>query len=256
MDACYSMHKGIISKNVAVIPCGVTNTTNPHVTCCVRGDWCMSDSICHFNNTDGGGGSGYYRADCTDPTLTDPACATRCGSRKLSDIRYNSSSGFWGCCNYDADGKVDCDGPSTEIFPGPDPANLVQLQYLPEEGTPTYAVSDVAEASVDDSNSTVSASDSNEDESGSSSASSVSIGAAIGGGVGAGLGLFFILVAVFWVVRRRKRTVRGFGKGTASAASVERHQSPTTQIQLHELGKSTSRIPEPGELEGDYDRRF
>jgi hypothetical protein len=77
MDACYSMHKGIISKNVAVIPCGVTNTTNPHVTCCVRGDWCMSDSICQFNNTDGD--SGYYRADCTDPTLQDPACATRCG---------------------------------------------------------------------------------------------------------------------------------------------------------------------------------
>jgi hypothetical protein len=85
MEACYSMHKGIISKNVAVIPCGITNTTNPHVTCCVRGDWCMSDSICHFNNTDGD--SGYYRADCTDPTLQDPACATRCGESCPSPTR-------------------------------------------------------------------------------------------------------------------------------------------------------------------------
>ncbi|KAL2837182.1 hypothetical protein BJY01DRAFT_251601 [Aspergillus pseudoustus] len=248
MDACYSMHKGIISKNVAVIPCGVTNTTNPHVTCCVRGDWCMSDSICHFNNTEGE--SGYYRADCTDPTLTDPACATRCGSRKLSDIRYNSSSGFWGCCNYDANGTVDCDGPSTEIFPGPDPADLVQLQYLPEEGTPTYAVAAASATSVNSS--TVSASGEGENSSGSSS---VSFGAAVGGGVGAGLGLFFILIAVFWLVRRRRRAGGEAEKGAVYVKEEEEPPRPVSQRMIYELGK-TSRIPEPGELEGDYDRRF
>ncbi|KAJ0414916.1 hypothetical protein BJY00DRAFT_318317 [Aspergillus carlsbadensis] len=252
MDACYSMHKGIISKNVAVIPCGVSNTTNPHVTCCVRGDWCMSDSICHFNNTDGG--SGYYRADCTDPTLQDPACATRCGSRTLSDIRYNSSSGFWGCCNYDAEGKADCDGTSTEIFPGPDPADLVQIQYLPEEGTPTYAVADAAETST---NGTISASggeSETESGSGSGSSSSVSIGAAVGGGVGAGLGLFFILFAVVFLVRRRRRAGKEAEKGSIYVQEEESHgQSPA--MAIHELGKTDSRIP-AGELEGDYSRRI
>ncbi|KAL3495810.1 hypothetical protein BJX62DRAFT_233074 [Aspergillus germanicus] len=252
MDACYSMHKGIISKNVAVIPCGVTNTTNPHVTCCVRGDWCMSDSICHFNNTDGD--SGYYRADCTDPTLQDPACATRCGSRKLSDIRYNSSSGFWGCCNYDADGKVDCDGPSTEIFPGPDPADLVQIQYLPEEGTPTYSAGDTTDTSTNGTINTSSGSDGT-DESTSESSSSVSIGAAVGGGVGAGLGLFFILFAVMFLVRRRRRTGKEVEKGSVYPAQEEEIRRQYQARSIHELGKTDSRI-QAGELEGDYSRRF
>ncbi len=45
--------------------------------CCVNGDQCGRDSICHFSkpiaNT-----SGYYLGGCTDPTYTDPVCQHHC----------------------------------------------------------------------------------------------------------------------------------------------------------------------------------
>ncbi|KAL4873118.1 hypothetical protein BDV12DRAFT_97427 [Aspergillus spectabilis] len=243
MDACYSMHAGIISKNVAVIPCGVSNTTNPHVTCCVRGDYCMSDSLCHFNNTDGG--AGYYRADCTDPTLQDPACATRCGARHLSDVKYNSTTGFWSCCTYLSDGKANCDIPSSEIWPGPAPDELVELQYLPEEGTPNYAVAQPQNSSVP-----------NENPSESSSSSSISIGAAVGGGVGAGLGLFIILFAAFFLVRRRRSRKAGERQSLDNIhMNVEelRLGSSFRSNELPAEGLRGSR-DHPGELEGSYAR--
>jgi hypothetical protein len=45
--------------------------------CCVNGDQCGADSICHFAkpiaNT-----SGYYLGGCTDPTYNDPVCQKHC----------------------------------------------------------------------------------------------------------------------------------------------------------------------------------
>ncbi|KAL4977174.1 hypothetical protein BDW66DRAFT_132992 [Aspergillus desertorum] len=242
MDACYSMHKGIISKNVAVIPCGVTNKTNPHVTCCVRGDYCMSDSICHWNNT---GSDGYYRADCTDPTLQDPACATRCGARHLSDIKYNYTTGFWSCCNYDSDGKANCDEPSSEIFPGPAPDRLVEIQYLPDEGTPEYAVAQPQNSSV-----------SNESSPESSSSPSVSVGAAVGGGVGAGLGLFLILLAVFFLVQRRRGREAGKRHNLYNTITKEGEPQPLSSFRGGELPATEPRGTRnhPEELEGDFVR--
>jgi hypothetical protein len=45
--------------------------------CCVAGDVCGKDSICHFSkpitNT-----SGYYLGGCTDPNYRDPVCQNHC----------------------------------------------------------------------------------------------------------------------------------------------------------------------------------
>ncbi|KAL4874996.1 hypothetical protein BJY04DRAFT_202900 [Aspergillus karnatakaensis] len=256
MDACYSMHKGIISKNVASIPCGVTNNTNPYVTCCVRGDYCMSDSVCHFKNPDGN--EGYYRADCTDPTLQSPACATRCGARHLSDIHYNSSTGFWSCCSYDDNGKANCEAQSSEIWPGPAPSNLVEIQFLPEEGTPVYAV---AESSTNSSHINESGSGS-ASETEPSSSSSISIGAAVGGGLGAGLGLFLILCAVLFFVQRRRSRKAGEGQGLTEI-SLKEEEGPRSISQMPVSYQGRGELPsegfrgsrsQPGELEGDYNR--
>lgn len=75
-NICFSMHEGSISKNDNDAPCGPTNSTNPSVPCCLKGHYCMSNSICYNPDTKG---EPYYSADCTDGTLQDPACGTRCG---------------------------------------------------------------------------------------------------------------------------------------------------------------------------------
>ena len=76
-ETCYSVHSGQLNATDIDAPCGLKNDTNPYTTCCAKGDWCMGSSICFYNDTDGG--TGYYAADCTDPTLEDPVCGTRCG---------------------------------------------------------------------------------------------------------------------------------------------------------------------------------
>ncbi|KAL4990685.1 hypothetical protein BDW68DRAFT_174690 [Aspergillus falconensis] len=202
----------------------------------------MSDSICHWNST---GSAGYYRADCTDPTLQDPACATRCGGRHLSDINYNYTTGFWSCCDYDSDGKANCDEPSNEIFPGPAPDKLVEIQDLPAEGTPEYAVAKPQNSSV-----------SNESPSESSSSSSVSLGAAVGGGVGVGLGIFLLLLAAFFLVQRRR--IRGAGE----RHNLDYNLTKEEKLQSHSSfrgGELRATEPRgarghPEELEGDYVR--
>ncbi|KAL5342510.1 hypothetical protein BJX70DRAFT_394729 [Aspergillus crustosus] len=199
--------------------------------------------------------------DTIERTARDPACATRCGARHLSDISYNSSTGFWSCCTYDSNGKANCDEPSSEIWPGPAPDNLVEIQYLPEEGTPEYAV---AEAQ----NSSMSNTKSNTPE---SLSSSVNIGAAVGGGVGAGLGFFLILIAVFFLVQRsrsRKAAVRQSLDNLSLKEEQEqerpwlqpRSQSqpqPQTFFRGGELAADVQGTrSHPEELEGDYAGRF
>ena len=80
-QVCHGMHNGVIQNIQADLPCGVTNSSHPYVTCCVNGDYCLSNSICV--NTNDKDGDYYYAADCTDETLTDPACGTRCGEIQL-----------------------------------------------------------------------------------------------------------------------------------------------------------------------------
>lgn len=80
------MHNGVIQNIQADLPCGVTNSSHPYVTCCVNGDYCLSNSICV--NTNNENGNYYYAADCTDETLTDPACGTRCGEIQQIHCSY------------------------------------------------------------------------------------------------------------------------------------------------------------------------
>ena len=76
-EKCYSLHSGRFKVADNDTACGPKNDTHLYTACCVKGDWCMGNSICHYNNVNGG--TGYYAADCTDPTLQHPACGTRCG---------------------------------------------------------------------------------------------------------------------------------------------------------------------------------
>ena len=77
LPTCYNIHSNVYAVALVSEACGVPNATNPYVPCCVKGDYCMSDGICHFTHPQSGA-TGYYSADCTDPTFSDPACIKRC----------------------------------------------------------------------------------------------------------------------------------------------------------------------------------
>jgi hypothetical protein len=76
--SCSCIRDGIVS-DCAETPCGANSSvvTGGAQLCCVNGDVCGADNICHFTknipNT-----SGFYLGGCTDPTWTDPACQQHC----------------------------------------------------------------------------------------------------------------------------------------------------------------------------------
>lgn len=72
------MKEGKILKWNNDVPCAPTNATSPYAPCCLVGHYCLSNAICH--DPYGSPGLKFYNADCSDPTMQDPSCITRCGS--------------------------------------------------------------------------------------------------------------------------------------------------------------------------------
>ncbi|KAB8207750.1 hypothetical protein BDV34DRAFT_65314 [Aspergillus parasiticus] len=226
--SCYSLHSGKISPNFdADSPCGIPNATYPHVQCCVKGDYCMSNGICHFSKSNSD--NGYYTADCTDPTLQDPACMNRCGSQPGSIIDYDETSKLWACCTYTSDGKSDCSNLSDEKFPAPAPSKLVTIQYLPSTGTPAYVTPTdvVCTPHV------------------YSTSSQIGAGAAAGIGVGVGFSVFLLATTcAFFYLRRRRSSQHSVVASKSGAEPVSGVQQPQTVVR-YELGKPE---PRPQEL--------
>ncbi|RAK95891.1 uncharacterized protein BO80DRAFT_459402 [Aspergillus ibericus CBS 121593] len=197
MTPCYALHNAVAGRapmlNPVDVPCGITNATHPYVTCCVRGDYCMSHGICHYINPQGQ--NGYYAADCTDPKMQDPACMTRCGGNLLSDLTYDATSGLWACCSYKSDGTKDCENHTQELFPAPAPSDLVTLLHIPTIGTPTYATS-VAATSI--------ASSSSEASDSRGRHRSIDAGAAAGIGVGVAAAMILIAMSIAFLILRRR----------------------------------------------------
>ncbi|RAL08246.1 uncharacterized protein BO97DRAFT_376975 [Aspergillus homomorphus CBS 101889] len=230
-SVCHGMHNGIIQNVKADLPCGVTNATHPHVTCCVNGDYCLSNSICV--NTHQNSGDYYYAADCTDETLADPVCGTRCGGRNNARITY-TKEGYWACCE-DASGTVDCSNPSEEKFPGPAPSQLATIQYLPftASGTPTYAV---ASATSSPHSST---------QPHTTSSTGIGAGAAAGIGVGSAAGVIAVAAVIaFMCFRRRKSSPDGVHGYHGISETVWRQQPSEMQAQqpIYELDRDVRHV--------------
>lgn len=81
MASCYRMvgtSSGTqIGTNPIDVPCPGPAGKDGHSQCCVTGDTCLSNGICHFTHASTGG-SGYYTSACTDRTLNSSACAQAC----------------------------------------------------------------------------------------------------------------------------------------------------------------------------------
>jgi hypothetical protein len=76
---CYCVRDGqVIDCSGTETACSTPSSVDSGAQlCCVTGDQCGKDSICHFTkqiaNT-----SGYYLGGCTDPTYKDPVCQQHC----------------------------------------------------------------------------------------------------------------------------------------------------------------------------------
>ncbi|KAE8353794.1 hypothetical protein BDV28DRAFT_147732 [Aspergillus coremiiformis] len=229
--SCYGLVGGSISpRSDKDSPCGVQNFTNPHVPCCQQGDYCMTNAICYWSSV---GDFGYYAAGCTDPTLQDP----NCGHPEL-DIVYVKSRKLWACCNYSG-GIANCSSPSDERFPAPAPSQLAVIQYLPYEGTPTYAnPTGTATGNSTYATATPTASDSTSTPS-SDQSTQIGAGAAAGIGVGVGAGVFLVAMAGAFVYFRRRKSPQHAVSPPMQAASQSLIQD------AHEPGKPG---PNPHEL--------
>ncbi|PWY88231.1 hypothetical protein BO70DRAFT_331497 [Aspergillus heteromorphus CBS 117.55] len=251
---CHAMHNGVIENNSADVACGVTNSTHPYVTCCVNGDYCMSNSICLNPNTEQG--DYYYAADCTDDTMEDAACGTRCGGRNNAEIIY-TSKGFWACCENDA-GTVNCSDPSKEEWPAPAPSKLATIQYLPPtaSGTPTYAVatSTTSSTSTSTTTTTTTSATSTATSTASSSSSSSGIGAGTAAGIGVGSAAAVCLIAAalaLWFFRKRNAAQDALVAGGPPYNSLGDGAWPQKSEVLAQPVYELDRSEQHTELEGE-----
>lgn len=134
-----------------IIDCSTRETACPKSSsvdggaqlCCVTGDTCGEDSLCHFTK-DVANTSGYYLGGCTDQSYTDPVCQGVCSEYYFNlffaprlraelrscggvltyrqwlmrlledgpttDVVYNTKSDSWSCCAY-PNNTVSCENP-------------------------------------------------------------------------------------------------------------------------------------------------
>jgi hypothetical protein len=150
---CWSTNKSDTFEIADYAPCGPLNSTNPRVSCCSKGDQCLSNSICHRDGSSHGA-SGYYTAGCTDRAY-GAGCSNRCGERsslkaaqmvkltlniggvKIPEITYNPSTNLWYCCGLNTTGKPRCESPDGGTFNAPAPAKLIAYYTAPASGSAT-----------------------------------------------------------------------------------------------------------------------
>ncbi|PMD56091.1 uncharacterized protein K444DRAFT_72060 [Hyaloscypha bicolor E] len=207
---CFRMSDGRITENVGAIPCGVVTADSPNVPCCNAGSFCLADSICLNPGTPNSGFSGYYTGGCTDLTYDDQSCNPYCRSVPRADIVYNNGTKLWSCCGTESDNTtVNCNDPTTIIFSDPAPTALsTTFSVGSTAGTSIpSSTSSVTTTSISSSSATTPSGSPSQTGTGSPQPSSgLSTGAKAGIGVGAAIIGIAVLVGVFVLYRRRKRS--------------------------------------------------
>ena len=94
-------------------PCSTPNTAVPYVNCCVPGDICMEDNLCHYTKSSVNG-SGYYLATCTDPFVKDATWAHNC-LKGAPDVVFIGTGDLWACCGT-TNGDLDSTKTTSDTF--------------------------------------------------------------------------------------------------------------------------------------------
>ncbi|PKY03350.1 hypothetical protein P168DRAFT_328384 [Aspergillus campestris IBT 28561] len=255
MGSCFRMKEGKILRWNNDVPCAPTNAASPYAPCCLVGHYCLSNNIC--NDPYGLPGLKFYNADCSDPTMQDPSCVTRCGGRNTSFLTYlDETSARWACCTRHPNGDPDCAAVSDDQFPGPRPEDLTTIAYISKDGSASYAPTSSPTATGGSRASATAAK--------STSSSGIGAGAAAGIGVGVGLAVFIVAATVAFIYFRKKwgpKPVEGqHGKGAGHDSAGQWVGGNPALIHANgqsrnvlELDKTGDR---PRELDGRYTREL
>ncbi|KFY53720.1 hypothetical protein V497_08286 [Pseudogymnoascus sp. VKM F-4516 (FW-969)] len=204
-------------------PCSGSKSDSGVSLCCVPGDTCGADSICHFTRRVENA-SGFYLGGCTDPTFQDPLCAGQCSESLTSDIVYNPSTNLWSCCGY-PNGTKSCQDPTSDTFlaisPDKFPGTAI-LSSTPSSSsssssssTPLSTPSSTTPSTSTNSPSTASTPPFHEQSTTTPPPSSQDKSAGLSTGVKAGIGIacavaaIAIAGAVFLLMRRGKSYKKG-----------------------------------------------
>ncbi|KAF2028367.1 hypothetical protein EK21DRAFT_113998 [Setomelanomma holmii] len=104
MAACYNLagKPSPFDGNVHV-PCNLTAVdAGGHLTCCNKGDLCLTNGMCK-NPRDSEGNNWYWRIACTDQTWKDPACSRLCEGiepTRNTGLIFNCLKKDSWCCAY------------------------------------------------------------------------------------------------------------------------------------------------------------
>jgi hypothetical protein len=252
------------------VSCAGSKTPNGFEACCVAGDVCLEDGICHYTHPEANG-SGFYLAGCTDPAYQDSSCPQQCGKTNDSeyscsgeaqsildtnikfcttdqlpgpDIVYNATSSLWACCNWDDSAPPNrvCSDPSDDTFQASSPENLLNV-VSSQTSAPSTVSTTMSQITPQTSSKQTSSSSANNHTS-----TSLSTGAKAGIGVGVTLDALLLLLLLFWavVITRKFRRMRG-QSGNVDQAGVQRMFSEP------EVGISGQGAP--SELHGDQSLR-
>jgi hypothetical protein len=232
---------GCYCKNVGeVVTCGAGSAPCPSIQsdagihlCCVPGDTCGADSLCHFTHANKLT-SGFYLGGCTDPTFQDPLCAGQCGKSDCisfalfqpcivfnnwppiksvvtnkgldiaaghtSDVVYNSVSNLWSCCSY-PNGTTNCELPTDDTFAAISPEQFSSTATS-SSSAPHTRSSTVSTAATNSNSAPAASTSPSSSISGSSNtatpppASDVSSGLSTGAKAGIGVGCSILGIAV------------------------------------------------------------
>lgn len=123
--ACYGKSDSVVQPFNAG-PCGIVTPTSNFTSCCVSGDTCLADGLCHYAHPMPDAPTvetGYYMGGCTDRSYSAASCPTSCSDLRLPDVVYNQTTKIWHCCGL-INGFVRCDTPTDETFSAPAPSAL------------------------------------------------------------------------------------------------------------------------------------
>jgi len=179
------------------VPCGSTNTTTPNVPCCISGDYCLEDGLCHYTHSENGG-SGYYAAGCTDSTWKDKtACPQLCDDRMRKDVIWNTTDHLWNCCGQNPlNTNPDCSNPTDENFVAPAPSLLQTYWLAGSTATPSSSATAKPHAA-------------------GGAHRGLSTAAVAGVGVVCAIAGVAIVSALCWLLWRRRRATRGLAGSAA-----------------------------------------
>ncbi|KAE9367703.1 hypothetical protein N431DRAFT_561598 [Stipitochalara longipes BDJ] len=215
---CYGKSNSAVEHIGSANPCSVVTPTTNFTSCCVVGDTCLENGICHYTHPVPDPPvveTRYYMGGCTDPTFSSPACAPQCSDLEAPDVVYNETTQIWHCCGI-TNGSIRCDLPTDETFTALAPSLLSATFTV--AATPSTAAA--SPSSTSSTTTTTPPSAPTQTSDGTENGGGLSGGAKAGIGIGCAVVALAGLGVLIWFFARR-RNMHAMEKQGQEAPFVE-----------------------------------